>query len=279
MTPEYLVRSQEFIEELYEDHGICCFAIDESHCISTWSDVSFRPEYKNLKLLREWAPEVPILALTATASNKVQKDIIKSLNLIKPLVIKSSFDRPNLHIHIHRKGKDIYEDLNELLNKFKDEFIIVYAKTRDNTEKISEIINNMNIKCRAYHAGMDTEKRNKIQEKFMSGKIKCIVATIAFGMGINNKNVRLIIQYGCSSDIESYYQEIGRAGRDGELSQCHMFFSKKDFQINRYFLSEIENSNFRNYREKQIIKMEKFVYSNTCRRKIYIGTFWRNCRL
>ena len=104
-----------------------------------------------------------------------------------------------------------------------------------------------------YHAGMYTEKRNKIQEKFMSGKIKCIVATIAFGMGINNKNVRLIIQYGCSSDIESYYQEIGRAGRDGELSQCHMFF-QKDFQINRYFLSEIENSNFRNYREKQIIK-------------------------
>jgi RecQ family ATP-dependent DNA helicase len=282
MTPEYLVKSQDFIEELYEDHGICCFAIDECHCISTWSDVSFRPEYKNLKLIREWAPEVPILALTATASNKVQKDIIKSLKLIEPLVIKSSFDRPNLHIHVHRKSKDIYDDISDLVKKYRKEFIIIYAKTRDNTEKISDIINNMNILCKPYHAGMDTEKRNKIQNKFMSGKIKCIVATIAFGMGINNKNVRLIIQYGCSNDIESYYQEIGRAGRDGDLSECHMFFSKRDFQLNRYFLSEIKDKKFYDYREKQIIKMEKFAYSNTCRRKYILEHFgesvdYENC--
>lgn len=271
MTPEYLIKSEEFIEELYEDHGVTCVAIDECHCISSWGS-DFRPDYKELKVLKEWMPDVPILGLTATATGRVIEDICSSLQLEDPIVIKSKLDRPNLYISIQKKSKSIVSDISPLLEKHKDDFSIIYTKTRANTEKIAGLVREMGIKCEAYHAGLSDNLRNEIQQKFAKGKIKCIVATISFGMGID-QNVHLVCQYGCSGSIEAYYQEIGRAGRDGKPSDCYMFYSPDDFRINRYFLREIENISYRKYREEQILKMEKFVYSNTCRRETVLSYF------
>ena len=273
MTPEFCINNINFIEELYEDHGITCFAIDESHCVSQWSDKSFRPEYGQLNILRQIAPEVPILALTATASDKIKLDITKTLDMIEPYKITSSFDRPNLYMHINRKSKDINQDLKDILMKHKNESTIIYVRTRKMTTKISESIAEFDIQSLPYHAGLSSQKRKEIQTKFMNNEIKIIVATIAFGMGINHKNIRLVIQYGCSNNIESYYQEIGRAGRDGKDSDCYMFYSSKDFTLSRFFLKELLDESKRKYREKEIIRMEKFVYSTDCRRKIILNHF------
>ena len=274
ITPEYLLNCKNFITNLAENENLCCFAIDESHCISSWSDNSFRPEYRNLNCLREWAPKTPILTLTATANDKVIKDINQFLKLKKPKLIKSSFDRPNLYLSIANKTKnDIYADLNKLVKKYKNDFIIIYTRTRDNTEKIAQVVRRCGITCLPYHAGLDNDVRNQTQQKFMEGKVKCIVATIAFGMGINNRHVRLVIQYGCSSDLTSYYQEIGRAGRDGEQSECHLFHSANDTRLNRYFMSQIEDQQFKEYKEQQILKMEKYLFTHMCRRKYILDYF------
>ena len=141
------------------------------------------------------------------------------------------------------------------------------------TNKISESISKIGINSLPYHAGLTTEHRASIQSKFMNNEVNTIVATIAFGMGINHKNIRLVVQYGCSNNIESYYQEIGRAGRDGKNSECYMFFSTNDFRLNRYFLGELQDEEKKKYRESEIVKMEKFVYSTSCRRKIILNHF------
>ena len=273
MTPEFCIKNTEFIEELYEEHDICCFAIDESHCVSQWSDKSFRPEYGKLNVLRDIAPEVPILALTATASDKIQNDITSTLNMLNPYKVSSSFDRPNLYIQIDRKTNDINKDLKDILFKYKDEAKIIYTKTRDMTIKISESIKELGIESMPYHAGLTNEYRMDIQKKFMDNEINTIVATIAFGMGINHRNIRLVVQYGCSSNIEAYYQEIGRAGRDGNNSECFMFYSANDFRLNRFFLKDLLDEEKKNYRENEIVKMEKFVYSTECRRKYILNHF------
>lgn len=273
MTPESCIINTDFIEELYEENGITCFAIDESHCVSQWSDKSFRPEYGELNILREIAPEIPILALTATASHKIQTDIIKTLDMIDPYKITSSFDRPNLYIEVDRKTNDIELDLKHILMEHKNESTIIYTKTRKMTTQVSDSIGEFGIKSLPYHAGLDTNDRKEIQRKFMNNEIKVIVATIAFGMGINHKNIRLVIQYGCSSSLEAYYQEIGRAGRDGNTSKCYMFYSSKDFRLNRYFLKDLVDEDKKKYREKEIVKLEKFVYSTECRRKLVLGHF------
>lgn len=274
ITPEYLLNCQQFIKKLADNDNLCCFAIDESHCISSWSDNSFRPEYQNLNCLRDWAPKTPILTLTATANDKVINDIETYLQLKKTKIIKSSFDRPNLFLSVSKKTKDNIElDLKPLVTKYKEESIIIYTRTRKDTEKISGVINHLGIRCLPYHAGLDNQLRHTTQDKFMKGKVKCIVATIAFGMGINNKHVRLVIQYGCSSNLTAYYQEIGRAGRDGEKSHCHLFYSSNDFRLNRYFMSNIEDIERREYEEKQIIQMEKYLLTHMCRRKFILKYF------
>ncbi len=268
MTPEFMVNSQTFLEELSE-RGIACVAIDESHCISQWG-FDFREEYRQLHLIKEWIPDVPVLALTATATSRVIQDICDSLLLDDPVIVKSSFDRPNLYIEVNRKSHDPIDDIAPYLGKYKDDFTIIYAKTRRETRELAERINNeLGIKAAAYNGEMTTDKREKVQKKFIEGKINCMVATIAFGMGID-QDVHLVINYGCSKSIESYYQEIGRAGRDGKPSECITFFSAKDFSTNRYFLKEITDRDEKKRREEEIIKIEKYLYATTCRRKILL---------
>ena len=274
MTPEYFSLSKKFLTNLYKKDLILCIAIDESHCISTWSDNSFRPEYKELSNIREWIPDIPILTLTATANEKVQQDIIKILDLKNPKIVKGSFDRKNLIINVKEKDKiDKYNEIIQLVNKFKNKFIIIYTKTRKDTEKISEELTRSGNTAVAYHAGLGKDIRNEIQKCFMSGKCKCIVATVAFGMGINNKHVRLVIHYGCPKNISSYYQEIGRAGRDGEKSECHLFYREGDFRTSSFFISKIEDKEFQRYSTNELNKIKDFVRTKCCRRKFILNHF------
>lgn len=272
MTPEYLIKSETFIKKLVEIDNLAMICIDEAHAVSTWG-LDFRPSYTKLNVIREWIPEIPILTLTATASTKVKEDIIKILGLENPFEVIGNFDRPNLKIYVNPRYENIISNIGSLLDKYKNEYIIIYCKTRDETDKLAETINKYGIKCESYHAGISDKKRNEIQQEFIDGKFKCIIATIAFGMGINIPTVRLVIHYNCSKNIESYYQEIGRAGRDGKPSECHLFYSKKDFVINRLFLKTIIDDAHRNYQESQIRLIEKYVYSSECRRKLLLINF------
>ncbi len=273
MTPEYLITAEDFITELDVKNNLAFVCIDEAHAVSTWG-LDFRPGYTKLGVIRNWAPTVPILTLTATASTKVREDIVKILKLSEPELIVGNFDRPNLLIRVQPRYDDIMLNISTLLNKYSNEYIIIYCKTRDETDLLAEKINKiLGIKCESYHAGMGDLERQAVQQDFIDGTIKCIIATIAFGMGINIPNVRLVVHYNCPKNIESYYQEIGRAGRDGKPSECVLFYSEKDFKVNRYFLKSIENPIQKAYQENQIRQIEKYVFSSECRRKVILENF------
>lgn len=274
ITPEYMPNCELFLTSLYEEDRICLIAIDESHCVSSWGN-DFRPKYKDLSCLKNWLPDVPILAMTATATENVKKDISKILKLDDPYVITGNFDRPNLYISV-KKRTTPENDIIDLVTKYPNDYVIIYCQTRDDTEKISGIINKYKIKCGSYHAGLNNKTREQIQKDFIDGTYKCIVATIAFGMGINIPNVRLVVHYNCPKNLENYYQEIGRAGRDGKSSECHLFYSKKDFMINRMFLDTIKDPKYKDYQENQIRNIERYTYSQECRRKILLKPFDSN---
>ena len=281
ISPEYLFNSKEFIINMSKKNLISLIAIDESHCISTWGD--FRPEYKELGVLKDWASDVPLLALTATATPKIISDITKVLKLGRPNVFMSSFYRENLNINVFKKLNQKY-DLSKIVDLIKkvdsDDKIIIYCKTKDETDNFVLKLEEFGIKSKSYHAGKSNEKRNKIQKKFMKGKINIIIATIAFGMGIDLPNIRLIINYGISKDMESFYQEIGRAGRDGRTSNIYVYWSNNDFNINKSFLNNIKDLDFQKRQMERILEMEKFVNSNTCRMKYitkYFGEDMDDC--
>jgi len=267
-TPEYIVTQKDFLIELLDNDIIMMIAIDESHCVSTWGH-DFRDSYRQLYGLKTWLPNIPILAMTATATIKVQDDIIKTLKLNDPIIVKTTFDRPNLYIEIKLKTNPI-NDLVKLLND-KDPAII-YCQTRKDTEQISNILEKKGIICAAYHAGMTCVERESVHMDFVSNLIDCIVATVAFGMGID-KVIRKVIHYGIPKDIESYYQEIGRAGRDGLHSICYMFYSPSDFSNGGYFINKITNQAYMLHRTKLLDIMKKYIYINGCRRQ-YILTYF-----
>lgn len=272
ITPESLVKSEMFIKDLVENNKLCLVAIDEAHCISSWGH-DFRKDYQQLCCLKEWTNnQIPIFACTATATAKVQKEIIMFLQLDRPKVIKSSFDRKNLFIECKRKSSDIQMDIKPYVEQYKNDCIIIYAKTREITESICEIVNGLNISCEAYHAGFTAKKRKEIHNKFVNKECNCIVATIAFGMGID-QNVHLIIHYGLPGDMESYVQEIGRAGRDGLESKCVLFWNDQDLHICRSMLKDISSEEFRKHKDKQIKIMDTWSRTNECRKKILLNHF------
>ena len=199
-------------------------AIDEAHCISEWGH-DFRPEYRNLKSLRILFPDAPIIALTATATEKVRIDILKQLSLREPKIFISSFNRKNLNLMVVEKNKNI-ERIITMLKEYKDESVIIYCFSRKDSENIAERLRGRGFDALPYHAGLDNETRKKNQDLFIKDKVNIIVATIAFGMGINKPNVRLIIHHTFPKTLEGYYQEIGRAGRDGLSSDCVLFYSR-----------------------------------------------------
>ena len=273
MTPEYIIKEEIFIKDLVKENKLCLIAIDEAHCISTWGH-DFRKDFQQLSCLKDWTQgsNIPIFACTATATPKVEKDMTHFLQLVSPTIIKSSFDRPNLSIECHKKSSDIFLDIKPFLDKFHNDCIIIYAKTREDTETICAIVRKLNITCEAYHGGMTPKNRKECHNGFVNGTYKCIVATVAFGMGID-QNVHLIIHYGVPSDMESYTQEIGRAGRDGLESRCVLFWSNKDFMISRILLKDIENEKYRKFKEQQIEVMAQWTQTNVCRKKIILRHF------
>lgn len=262
ISPEYLTGSgMELVAQL--GNRITLIAIDEAHSISQWGH-SFRPCYRALGQLRTRHPSIPILAVTATATNRVRQDICNNLHLKNPQILCTGFDRSNLDFIVCPKGKP-WPDLSPFLIGDINGSIIIYCITRKETETLVEILEQHNVKCKAYHAGLGIRARKDIHQSFVRDELKVIVATVAFGMGIDKPDVRFVIHYGAAKDIESYYQEVGRAGRDGQPSKCIMFYNKRDFEIHRILRSMPNQMGLRNL-EDLSKKMENFIYTTECRR-------------
>ncbi|XP_069598300.1 bifunctional 3'-5' exonuclease/ATP-dependent helicase WRN isoform X2 [Ranitomeya imitator] len=278
MTPEFCSGGISLLQELDNNYGVSLIAIDEAHCISEWGH-DFRSSYRCLGKLKKLLPSVPVVALTATASPSVRDDILASLKLRNPQITCTSFDRPNLYLEVARKTSNISRDLQQFLNKKQGsgwEFegaAIVYCPSRKTSEQVTAELLKLGILCDTYHAGMGIKARRDVHHRFMRDEIQCVVATVAFGMGINKPDIRKVIHYGAPKEMESYYQEIGRAGRDGLPSSCHVLWAPTDMKFNRHMLSEIHNEGFREYKLKMLAKMEKYLNSSSCRRKIILSHF------
>jgi len=249
---------------------IAQFAIDEAHCISEWGH-DFRPEYRELKKLRKQLPDVPIMALTATATERVRVDIIKELKLRDPRAYVASFNRPNLTYRVVPKTTP-YEQLLALIRSRPNDSGIIYCASRKSTESIARNLNEDGIAAKPYHAGLTNTERTKHQDAFLRDDVRVITATIAFGMGINKPNVRFVVHYDLPKNIESYYQETGRAGRDGLPSECILLFSPGDVAKQLHFIDEKAESEARIARA-QLQQMVHYAETRECRRTVLLKYF------
>lgn len=250
---------------------ISLIAIDEAHCISEWGH-DFRPDYRNLKLLRSKFPAIPLIALTATATEKVRDDIIKQLDLKDHKVFISSFNRPNLSYEVLPK-KDSLKSILVLLENYRNESVIIYCFSRNDTETMVANLNKYGFKAGAYHAGLDANKRKDNQEKFIRDEINIIVATIAFGMGIDKPDVRLIIHHSLPKSIEGYYQETGRAGRDGLPARCILFFSYADKFKHDYFIRNMADETEQKKAQEKLDYVLQYGNLRGCRRRFLLCYF------
>jgi ATP-dependent DNA helicase RecQ len=260
---------------------ISLIAIDEAHCISEWGH-DFRPDYRNLKKLREDFSMVPVIALTATATVKVRQDIIEELSLQQAEIFSGSFNRHNLHYMVRSK-KSAFEQLVELLGKYRGQSVIIYCFSRKSTEALAEALRESNFKALPYHAGLDQLRRKETQDQFIRDEIPIIVATIAFGMGIDKPDVRLVVHFDLPKSLEGYYQETGRAGRDGLPSDCVLFYSYGDKIKQDFFIRVITDQKERKMAEMKLQQVIEFCELQSCRRAFllnYFGEDWpeENCR-
>ncbi len=273
LAPERLVndRCQEFLHKIHRTVSISGFAIDEAHCISEWGH-DFRQEYRQLRKLRSTFPQVGFMALTATATPRVQKDIIRQLNLRQPIIRRFSFNRPNLYYEVQPRQKRPYPQILRLINSISGSGII-YCFARKTTEELAQGLQKSGILALPYHGGLSDSIRAKNQEKFIRDDVQIIVATIAFGMGINKPDVRFVIHHNLPRNIESYYQESGRAGRDGESAKCILLYNSGDeFKIN-YFIRQKENLAEQKIAHQQLQKVLDYAQTNDCRRIVQLSYF------
>ncbi len=261
-------ESLSYLDSVFDSITISLIAIDEAHCISSWGH-DFRPAYTNLGYLKKRFPSTPTLALTATADKATREDINKQLNLVNPKIFISSFDRKNLSLEV-RPALDRVKQIIDFVKNKPNESGIIYCLSRKTTEELAEKLQKIGIKAKAYHAGLDNSVRSKTQDEFINDDCQVVCATIAFGMGIDKSNVRFVIHYNLPKNIEGYYQEIGRAGRDGLPSETVLFESYGDVIQLQKFASEGLNA------EVQLAKLERmkqYADALSCRRKILLSYF------
>ena len=268
VAPERLMLDT-FLERAL-NWDIAQFAIDEAHCISEWGH-DFRPEYRELKKLRKHLPDVPIMALTATATERVRADIIKELELRDPRAYVASFNRPNLTYRVIPKTA-AYEQLLAFIRSRPNDSGIIYCASRKSTESLARHLNEDGISAKPYHAGLTTAERTKHQDAFLRDDVRVITATIAFGMGINKPNVRFVVHYDLPKNLESYYQETGRAGRDGLPSECVLLFSPGDVAKQLHFIDEKTEKEARIARA-QLQQMVHYAETRECRRATLLEYF------
>ncbi|WP_370408279.1 DNA helicase RecQ [Tenacibaculum dicentrarchi] len=264
VAPESLALLQNVLNQQY----ISCVAIDEAHCISSWGH-DFRPSYKQLSFLKKTLPEVPIVALTATADKATQEDILTQLAVPNATKYVSSFNRENISLEV-RSANDRVQQIIKFINKKPNDAGIIYCLSRKATEQLASKLKQQNINAKAYHAGLAFEERAKTQEDFIKDDVQIICATVAFGMGIDKSNVRWVIHYNMPKNIEGYYQEIGRAGRDGLPAEALLFHSYSDVIQLRQFIA---NSSNQEVQTAKLDRMKQFSEATVCRRKILLSYF------
>lgn len=277
IAPEKLFTASftNFLEQISQQVGISTFAIDEAHCVSEWGH-DFRPEYRQLFQLKQRYPQIPIIALTATATERVRNDIAQQLRLVDPEIYVSSFNRKNLYYEVVQKTKKPHAQLIEKIKQQQGTDKgsgIIYCLSRKRVNEVTDKLQQEGITALPYHAGLSSEVRATNQNRFIRDDVQIIVATIAFGMGINKPDVRFVIHYDLPRNLESYYQEAGRAGRDGEPANCTILFGWSDVHTVKFLINQKSDPNEQRIAQQQLTQIINYTESSVCRRKIQLGYF------